>query len=563
MRRLTQRADLPPTTFELPDRTEHDGLVVHLSSRDGREHHRYDLRSLPGTKELRRDVGEAIARLGNDGGSWQSMNTVRGGTAAISNFLRWLDRQDDRPSALGEMQRHHWNAWVLEHPARLGGAHQNLVTAVRVLLRASTKISPKLRAALNRRTGKAPENKAVLSYTADELDMIRRAALRVVQQAEARISSTMAVLQSAPAGSDEHAAVQSLLRLGSPSVEQYKALGAWKSGRPLPQKANHLLFLTPHEAWACAVLLMCENGWNLSVVRRMSAPDDQAARADHFDVYTLELVKPRRGRNAHMSNNLVDDGPDTAGRTIQRILTATQPARHVLAEHGLAADRLILWRAPMRRKHDVPILGGVPGANILHNSKWVEDLPRVSPQLLRRAYQARVRRAPAQNSQRVHEDRYVATDLQVREEAAATITDGLKDALTAAHNQFTIRMLDVEEAAPDLSHDTPVAACEDIHHHPLTGQLCRESFMACLSCTNAVATPRHIPRLMYLLASIDALAQVLPDAVWRTRWAERRGQLASLLAAHTTAAEREDAIRKVTEAEKQNVHRLLAGEFDQ
>jgi len=152
--------------------------------------------------------------------------------------------------------------------------------------------------------------------------------------------------------------------------------------------------------------------------------------------------------------------------------------------------------------------------------------------------------------------------LQTREEAAEIITGGLNHALATAHNQFSMRMLAVETRAPDPSQDTPVAACEDVHHHPLTGQVCRESFLACFGCTNAVATPRHIPRLMYLLVSIDALAQVLPDAIWRIRWAQRRAQLADLLFAHTTTTEREDALRSVTEAEQLNVQRLLAGELE-
>lgn len=557
------RAGLPPVSFELPERTQHNGLIVRLSARDGREHFTYDLRPLPGTEELRRSIGEAIARLGNDGGSWQSMNTVRSGTASITRFLRWLDAQDDPPTSLDDLQRHQWNAWVLEHPARLGSMHQNLVTTVRVVLRASTKTTPKLRAALNRRTGKAPQSEAVVSYTAEELAAIRRAALRAVQEAEVRIASTLALLRSPAAGPEEDAAVRRLFQLKQPTLVDFKTLGAWDRahGRAQPQKLNHMLFLTPHEAWACAVLLMCENGWNLSVIRRMTAPDDQAGRGDDFDIYTLDLVKPRRGRQAHMSNNLVDDGPNSPGRTIQRILNATQPARLILARQGLPADRLILWRAPAHRRLDMPILGGTPGINTLHKSAWVKALPHVSPQLLRRAYQARVKRAPTQNSRRVHEDVYLATDAQTREEAAEIIADGLNDALVTAHNHFSLRMLPPEDA-PGSSQDTPVAACEDVHHHPLTGQICRESFLACLGCTNAVATPRHVPRLMYLLVSIDALVQVLPDAVWRTRWAERRAQLASLLSAHTSSAEREDALRNVTETEKLNVQRLLAGEFE-
>lgn len=111
------------------------------------------------------------------------------------------------------------------------------------------------------------------------------------------------------------------------------------------------------------------------------------------------------------------------------------------------------------------------------------------------------------------------------------------------------------------SADTPVAACQNFLVNPRTGTVCTDSFMLCLACPNAVATPRHLPRLVTLHAALEELSSALPSDVWRARWQEHYLRLCSLLELHSTPAERAAARANATATEKDNIDRLLRGEF--
>jgi hypothetical protein len=268
-----------------------------------------------------------------------------------------------------------------------------------------------------------------------------------------------------------------------------------------------------------------------------------------------------------MTNNLVDDGPDSEGRSMSLIVNATVPARLALAEHGHPTRALILWLKGRRVGRGPASFGvGFPQRNAAMNSPWLTpDLPGVSLRSLRQTHQAHIESGPAQNSRRVHEDSYVLRDAQVRRFALPVIEDAISDALATLETTFHLHLMTDEQAGLDVSAgraDTPVSACRDVHHHPLTGLPCQESFLACLNCLNAVATPRHIPRLVYLYVAITSLQDVVAPDVWSTAWSVHHQRLGMLLTAHTSEPERQAALAAVTEAEKANVERLLAGRLE-
>src|SRR6266496_1123343 len=56
--------------------------------------------------------------------------------------------------------------------------------------------------------------------------------------------------------------------------------------------------------------------------------------------------------------------------------------------------------------------------------------------------------------------------------------------------------------------DTAVAACTDFEHSPFTpAGPCAVSFLMCFACPNALATGRHLPRIIYLIATHTTKAE--------------------------------------------------------
>jgi hypothetical protein len=574
-RNATTRAALPPVEFEIPDRLAEDGLVVLAANSDGTETFRYDLRRLPGAEQLRRELAAVISGLSNEGGRWRSMQTVRSSTATVSYFLRWLERTDRQLVSLSEFSRGMWDEWLLHcAPTKSAGGSVRVIT-MRVVLRAFPRLPQDSRRAMMRRTGIPTSALPTPSYSPDELSRITEAARGAVRAAESRIKANARLLLRfrhepaglTPAEYERGAASDALLHGDELTAAQFKALGAWKHGRPAPREARRALFLDSFEAWACTVLLTAENGWNASVIKRMKTPSDHAgAGEDDLAIYTVDLDKPRRGRRRHMTNNLVDSGANSQGHTLGMVLSATAPARWALTEQGFPADGLILFLKDSLDGRGPGAFGvGFPQQGVAVHSPWLQGVPHVSLQRLRRTVQAGVEAGPSQNTQRVHEDVYVLRDERVRRGALPVIEDGISDALATLETTFQLRLVSSDQADGDINSgraDTPVSACRDVHHHPVTGALCQESFLACLNCLNAVATPRHLPRLVYLYVALASLEQVVSAPEWASSWSVHHQRLGMLLTAHTTEPERQAALAAVTEAEKANVERLLAGRLD-
>ena len=106
------------------------------------------------------------------------------------------------------------------------------------------------------------------------------------------------------------------------------------------------LYPTYEEMGAAAVLLICHEGWNLSVLQTMQLPD-QLPNADAASpaIQRVGTDKPRRGpRLRHGSNNLVDVGEGSPGRALRQVMALTAQARATLALLGSPSTSLLLGR---------------------------------------------------------------------------------------------------------------------------------------------------------------------------------------------------------------------------
>jgi hypothetical protein len=133
---------------------------------------------------------------------------------------------------------------------------------------------------------------------------------------------------------------------------------------------------------------------------------------------------------------------------------------------------------------------------------------------------------------------YLRGDPTVQEWAASEVTAAVRDAEQHAR-QAHLRVLagPVEEHAQDLAAtadqlgvdpqlarqalagelDTLVAACLNIDHGPFNQGRCQASFLACLTCPNALATHRHLPGLLALLEELDSQRQATDAETWWAR----------------------------------------------
>ena len=116
---------------------------------------------------------------------------------------------------------------------------------------------------------------------------------------------------------------------------------------------------------------------------------------------------------------------------------------------------------------------------------------------------------------------YRGPDPQTHEQARPVVVQGLSDAVTDAKRRVAARVSESEaeaartDPAPLAARlgvtaervtgllegrlDTATAACLDMMHSPHEvdeGGPCTASFLACVECPNAVATPDHIPRIV-------------------------------------------------------------------
>ncbi|HEY9332326.1 MAG TPA: hypothetical protein VIS09_29485 [Streptomyces sp.] len=71
-------------------------------------------------------------------------------------------------------------------------------------------------------------------------------------------------------------------------------------------------------------------------------------------------------------------------------------------------------------------------------------------------------------------------------------------------------------AAGDL--DTAWTACEDHDHHPETGTVCGDSFLACFHCGNCLVTREHLPKLLGLLDGLGTMRQRMSEDAWWRRY---------------------------------------------
>src|SRR6266536_5920730 len=202
----------------------------------------------------------------------------------------------------------------------------------------------------------------VRSYSLQEFKAIRDAARKTVRSAQLRIETNTLLLERWRAGELEQGSgelqwarlLDHISRTGELPRSTVSTDGTRYYSRPLRRllgphggsAALARLYPTYAEMGAAAVLLVCHEAWNLSVLETMRVPE-QWPNADSDDaapaIHRMDTDKPRRGpQRRHGSNNLVDVGEGSPGRAMTQVAAITAQSRVTLGNLGAPSTGL-LW----------------------------------------------------------------------------------------------------------------------------------------------------------------------------------------------------------------------------
>ncbi|MFE9950969.1 hypothetical protein ACFYRJ_26075 [Streptomyces sp. NPDC005531] len=564
---------------ELPLAT--DGLVVWHRAEDGVKKDSYDFGKLSVGPKLQRAFAEVFAVQCGPTGSWRTLPSSRESWLILLYFSRFLAEQEHVPDSLGDLAPELWAAWRLSRTPNSTGEAQ--IRKIARLLRHHPQVPEATRKLMARRVPKGKVKET--AYSDEEFDQIKLAATQRFRPALHRIRSNWRHLTEWREGRLEKGtdawlvgeALDHLVRKGEtpfyigrhgrqrPDSRYTEALGSDRS-----EDTWMRLFMTTDEACALMTLMIATYGWNATPVMELKVPDASPdAGSEGQIIYRVELEKRRRSHAMrYETRNLADWGAGSPGRLITHAIEATAPARETLKNLAEPSDRLMLWRLGQRRA----VYGEGPAAlfraqNFMPDvwRNWRDDLGggvSLNLRRLRKTVVVAHQRQPTQHSQDTHDEVYVLPDPCTHAAAQPVIAEGITEAIELARASFTAQ---VSREDTEAGKDTPTTSCSDYTHSPFgeQGLPCRASFLLCTACPNAVITPRHLPRLAYLLHVLEELKAVLAPDVWDQDWRDPYTRLRDLRKAPDfTDTEWNDALDKASARDREVIDQLLKRGFD-
>jgi hypothetical protein len=534
-----RRAELPNEDMLLADvgYRESETLTVALQLEDN-PNYVIDFSLVQASSELRREMLSAIAAFSTSGRGPRRVISFRGVHNSMKSWFEWLSVDSDRVGTrevrrTADVTTFH----VLQFRNHLNEKYAPSV-AVRVfasfcnILACAADLTPSCRAELKKRRHYPSKKQFIERYSEKEFYEIRAEARKVVRRAHSRIhaSYTEALSSRGSSGHDspKARALYEVLTEGKPRDKSgFAALGALKDNYGLVGAARGHLFLTSDELVAAVVVLVCENGLNLSPVLTAKLPTEHEE-----GILQLDLDKPRRGTNERFWPEIFVDGPqDSRGATwLRMIVEATEPGRYNAAWNGMVDSTLLMrWdaqtHAPLRRSIGVrPV-----------RPSWWRANESIHFRRLRRSVPGRgVAKEPTHHSDASYLY-YIRTDPVALAEQQEKAARGIQTATDRARKQVGARMLDERES--DEKNDALIVSCDDPSHNPITLAPCTTaffSFLDCLDCSNAITVGRLLPRQVAAIRVLEELRDALGET-WEKRFARRYYVLLAMLERHTTA----------------------------
>jgi hypothetical protein len=601
-------AALPQPGYTEPQRLVITSTEVRVEAfpEDGSAPRDIDLSALPVARSMQEWLASAVAAATGPSGTLRTRASHHNVKSMLMRFTRHLASFSWPPQRPDQLRRAHIDGFILAGGRAL---HRDL-GGLRSLLRQAQPPPPdEFWARLS--TASTPKISGRLSsYSEAEFRRIMSRCKRELRAAATRIRHANEHLA---AWRDEH------ISLADRDTWEYGFLldhldrhgDIPRSANGTPHRSVHrhggtealtaALYLTYDEMVAATVLLICLTGQNLSTL--------EAATIEHLrpDGHTegtasalVDLVKPRRGsRSAHMSVVWSQTAPDGSRSSDQ--LDTPFGVFTLLTELGnagrtrLGTNRLLVFYTHRGGPRGRGLRAGLPhsaiwlwsrtGANLLCDPVPGADEPAAPLHLdarrlrltflelyqrpvaqtertLANQYLARNRGNIAEYQRLVATvlDQQVAAARAIRPMPVLTTTDMVKaETDPAAHGLATETVADL--VAGRL--DTVLAGCIDNRNgpHNAAGQPCTASFLLCLSCPCARATPAHLPTQVLVHDELHARRSRMTPLDWAQRYGTAATQLADLLNQHGPGAV-DDARAGATEAQHDLVTRFLRRELD-
>jgi hypothetical protein len=607
-------AALPEPQWHPPRRESGDGLVVRFFPEEGGRTADFDFSSWPVGQELRRAFAAAFSKLTAPDGTHRSTSTAETTFAASKRFSVHVSSSACPPQRPQDL--------VPAHLAEFRLAKPRDYIKVKVVLRGVPGITQAFAGAL--RTSNPPRRSQRLrSYSKREFSSILAAARGQLRDARSRIRANRELLEQWHASQFKEGTEQWNRGYVLEHVARTGDVPRDSSGSPEPSCARlgtveelvSALHLTYNEMIAGAVLLAGLTGHNVTGISNLTVSHHRADGDDGTGttrVAIVEIVKRRRGRRRRYMSVPLTDVPDWVlgsaedGSRNQEDLNTPFGAFATLCEVTAdsravtGSDRLLIARSVRggggigrhwsfgftaggiarvwAASHDLradPAEGDGQGAAPLAVT-W----PR-----LRLTFVQLHQRGVA-HTERVLVSEYLLRDRGNISEYRQVVADVLAEqernarefglARTLSGGDIELARRDPAAAAEQLGIDVPtlhrlldgrldtaLAACVDEHHGPYSpsGTPCRASFLLCLSCPNARATPAHLPVQALAHHKILALRPAMPPARWARRFGLAEAQLRHLLGEFSPARV-SDALASAGPADADMIDRLLSGQLD-
>jgi hypothetical protein len=444
--------------------------------------------------------------------------------------------------------------------------HRQLVAVRQLIRRYPHRLHPDLPRHLNRRLPKRDADESQ-PYPRDVYDAILKAATAAVNGEYQRIQPNLLLLRrrnSRKLSPEQRACADALHEVattGAPLSDTTRdALGITLSDHRYSgvNAARPMLFVSQEGAVAIAVLIACLEGANFTPINERKVPSAAAGLGVREDIWSVEDEKRRRHDHPYDVHAI----PKNARRAMAKIIEMTQPGRDYLAAKNLpGADRLIVYWPAMKALDSSPSVGLTPSHLKLSRLTWWpnQDEP-ISFTRIRKTVRVLIDRTPQGHSRATWSTSYIeASEVERERLMTEAVETGLWAVIKNAENHLKMRY---ERALAMTDTDTTIGGCIDWEHHPLTGQPCGDDFLLCLQCTNAFATPRHLPRLIELRHQLEAIAST-DGPGWTDFRAMAYGCLIALIDDRTliTVDEYTAAERGITDEDRTEVHLLLNGKY--
>ncbi|MDX3233948.1 hypothetical protein [Streptomyces sp. ME19-01-6] len=542
----------PPPTVEFPE--DGGAPVVHFTGEDGRECvFRFEELPLAG---MHRDFAHALGVRIGPGGGRRTQRAASGQWQTVKRFLLLLDQLPVPPQRVEELRVRHLERYLmsrretcLETSARR--SLQDLLRIVRVLPGQDRLDGAVVDYAGQPGHGVNAQQAVRPGYSDREFQAIMTAARSDVAAIRDRIAAGEDLLRRFLCTPDELSAaereqgvrLEAMARTGRVQVD-YRGLALGEYPSACYAQARQL-FVVDQDLAPLLIYAAGLSGRNPETLKELPA----AHRLLEERAVAVTLIKRRRGKTNSRTTVHWSVDPERQLRTMGSFYLLLHRMMARSRAFSGTASVWSIWAGNGRGGIHHAATSGHTGpfdaelARKLNLGQWAErhglggdDGEPLQMMLTRMKKTAETRTAKQvgghlpsarlTNTAETSFAHYLRADPFITEWAADVLTEAINDAERHAH-QVVVRLggADAEAISPrSLGQaeagelDTLAASCLDIERSPDGGR-CRQSFLACFACPNALVLERHLPALL-------ALADALREDLERRdvdRWAARHG----------------------------------------